>query len=503
MKAFLSHRAACAGLFVAIAAAAFAQTPPSRPSDPPDADQDTTYTDERQGDRAGKNDRVQIFGSNEIAADEKITGDVVAVMGGNVVDGSVSHDLVSVMGGNVVNGSVGHDAVAVMGGATINGTVGHNVVAVMGGVTLGPDAIIRGDVVSVMGSIHRAPGAIVRGRIVSGAFSTGPHFGPRTPNVVWARGRRIPDWPIFWDHYQSWRWILTFVFLGFYVLLALLFPKGIRRCGDVLVERPGLAVLATILSLLAIPLICVLLIFTIVGIPVAVGLVPCAIVACCLFGKASLYALIGRGLSGDRLPAAGAVLIGGALCALAYLVPILGFLISFFLLVLGFGCAVTALLHLSRKAPPAAAAAPAGTPPPAAPPPAPAAMPEPVPAAPAAGPIPLACPTETFSAGLPRAGFWIRMGALFIDSVIISAVFGSLVTLPLAVLPGIHLAGVHNILPLAIYGAIMWKLKGTTIGGMVFGLRVVRLDGKPLEWETVVVRALSCFLSTFFWLGFF
>jgi uncharacterized RDD family membrane protein YckC len=61
---------------------------------------------------------------------------------------------------------------------------------------------------------------------------------------------------------------------------------------------------------------------------------------------------------------------------------------------------------------------------------------------------------------------------------------------------------------LAIYGAIMWKLRGSTIGGIVFDLHVVRLDGRPIDWETAIVRALGCFLSLavaglgFFWIAF-
>jgi uncharacterized RDD family membrane protein YckC len=41
----------------------------------------------------------------------------------------------------------------------------------------------------------------------------------------------------------------------------------------------------------------------------------------------------------------------------------------------------------------------------------------------------------------------------------------------------------------------MWKLRGTTVGGIVFDLQVVRVDGRPLDWETAIVRALGCFLS--------
>jgi uncharacterized RDD family membrane protein YckC len=41
----------------------------------------------------------------------------------------------------------------------------------------------------------------------------------------------------------------------------------------------------------------------------------------------------------------------------------------------------------------------------------------------------------------------------------------------------------------------MWKLRGSTVGGIIFDLRVVRLDGRIVDWETAIVRALACFLS--------
>jgi uncharacterized RDD family membrane protein YckC len=73
----------------------------------------------------------------------------------------------------------------------------------------------------------------------------------------------------------------------------------------------------------------------------------------------------------------------------------------------------------------------------------------------------------------------------------------------------LHLLGSHHLelLVLAAYGAVMWKLRGSTVGGIVFDLRVVRLDGRAVDWETAIIRALSCFLSLavaglgFFWIA--
>jgi uncharacterized RDD family membrane protein YckC len=98
------------------------------------------------------------------------------------------------------------------------------------------------------------------------------------------------------------------------------------------------------------------------------------------------------------------------------------------------------------------------------------------------------------AAAWQRAGFFIRLGALALDGILI----------------GLIMAFVSNLLPhflrfndgpggwlivLAIYGAVMWKHKGTTIGGIVCGLKVVRVDNRELDWATAIVRALGCFLS--------
>ncbi len=109
-------------------------------------------------------------------------------------------------------------------------------------------------------------------------------------------------------------------------------------------------------------------------------------------------------------------------------------------------------------------------------------------------------PPQTL-ATLPRAGFWLRIGALLLDVVLVgvlgSIVFGSFH----------HESNLH-LLVLATYGACMWKLRGATVGGIVCDLRVVRVDGRPIEWETAIVRALGCFLSLavcglgFIWIAF-
>ena len=101
------------------------------------------------------------------------------------------------------------------------------------------------------------------------------------------------------------------------------------------------------------------------------------------------------------------------------------------------------------------------------------------------------------TAALPRAGFWIRMAALLIDILLVVFLTGML-----------HHSHDLELVVLAAYGAMMWKLRGATVGNIVFDLQVVRLDGRAIDWETAIVRALSCFLSLivaglgFIWIAF-
>ena len=49
----------------------------------------------------------------------------------------------------------------------------------------------------------------------------------------------------------------------------------------------------------------------------------------------------------------------------------------------------------------------------------------------------------------------------------------------------------------------MWTWKGTTVGGALLGLKVVRLDAQPVTFMVALVRALAAAFSIFFlFLGF-
>ena len=94
---------------------------------------------------------------------------------------------------------------------------------------------------------------------------------------------------------------------------------------------------------------------------------------------------------------------------------------------------------------------------------------------------------------MPRVGFWLRTLAALLDLVLLSWLVPFSHQFFLLVWPAYHIG--------------MWTWKGTTIGGIVLGIKVVRLDGQPVDFSVALVRGLSAIFSFvplllgFFWVG--
>ena len=490
------------GAAPAPAAAAVAPTAEPTPAPAPSA--------HRHHDDDGN--RVRINGSTYVGPRESIDENAVAVNGDLTVDGNVNGNGVAVLGSATINGSVDGNSVAVLGPSTINGTVHGNAVAVMGNLRLGPNARVDGNAVSVGGDVIKDPTATVGGQVIPIYFGVNPD-NPEASSV-WKHSI-LKGRPLALGVHFGIYWILNLCVVAIYLLLAFLFPNGVTKCADTLQHRPGVTFLTGFLAMLGMPVLFILLCVTVIGIPVALIVLPLGIAACVLFGKTALYALIGRSVMNRKVEPVVAVLVGVLIMLVLFLIPLLGLMLWFLVAFLGFSCALATLFSKSPV--------PAGTPPaaPGQPVAAPAIAPVSVPgvvaapamdpaaeaivapAAPLAAPVPpvvLAPPaplppplSPASEAALPRAGFWVRMVALMIDAVLVGIVT--------------HMS--DWFLPmLALYGAVLWHMRGATVGGIIFGLKVVRIDGRPSDWVTMVVRALGCFFSLivvglgFLWIAF-
>jgi uncharacterized RDD family membrane protein YckC len=542
------------------ASAAAAVAPPSAAavpaddSDSPDWESGDDQNDHHEGHRRHRwhshhgNDVVSIGHDSNLGQGQQADS-VISILGSSTSEGEAG-DVVSILGNTRVTGTVRDSAVTVLGNTYVDNKIGGDAVAVLGNVELGPNAEVGGDVVAVGGKVLRDPAAIVHGDVRD--VFTG-NLAALGWSSIWIQHCLLYGRPLALVPGLGWAWSLALTCLALYVCLALLFRAGLTQCVRTFETQPGHSVLAALIAMLLTPVLVVLLCITVIGIA-AVPFVVLGLFCAGLFGKAVMLAWIGKRVGAERETGtlnhpAFAVLIGGLIVLVLYVVPILGFLVYKLLGFLGLGAVVYTLILAARArqaakqegitagaaaggstsgasvagnaattgGAPAASAAPsinpatasytvtpngtaipggaaarggAATPSgtaapggPAAPTPSPAASPAPAPA--------------SVTAALPRAGFWVRMAALLLDVLLVG--FATSVLHPI-----LHM----HLLVLAAYGAVMWKLRGSTIGGIVFDLRVVRLDGREIDWETSIIRALSCFLSLavaglgFFWIAF-
>lgn len=467
---------------------------------------DDNNRDKRHSRRYHNNERVSFFSNSTLAEGEEAEV-VISIIGSSTSAGDVRDGVVSIIGGSTVRGgTVGDSVVSVLGNTYVNGHVRGEVVGVLGNVELGPKAIVDGEVVCIGGQLTRDKDSVVNGDVHNVAVA-GRNFN-FTGLTTWFHECFMYARPLAFHRDLLWAWGIAFGLLGFYVLIALITPTGVVKCAETLEDRPGYSLLSALLTLLLTPVVYILLAFTL-AIAVGFVLIPVfsfGLFIAAIFGKVVMLAWLGRRftkLLGDgplAHPVFG-VLLGGLIVLGIYTVPILGFIVYKLLGILGLGVVVyTIIRQVNASRPPkpvlaaAAMAAPAGI-----------GAPEPAASAGFAGavPPPLAPPVVS-AVTLPRAGFWIRTSAAFLDFVLVFIA-------SLILLHGIlnyHGGPGFNFLLWLAYHPIMWKLKGTTIGGIICGLKVVRLDDRPIDWGVAVVRSLTAFMSFclaglgFIWVAF-
>ncbi len=406
--------------------------------------------------------------------------------------GDSAEAVVAIFGSTHVQGRVSDSVVAVFGNAEVNGQVNDTVVAVLGNVRLGSNAVVRGDVVAVGGKVELADGAVVRGKVQPVEFAI-----PGLPSFdglsLWIHECVFKMRPLSLQ--VRWVWVVTGIFVLLYFLVAIAFPKPVRVCVDELMTRPATTFFVGLLAKILVPLLMLLLVATGVGVLV-VPFVMAAVFFGMLVGKTAVLQYLGTalgrplGMDGRNQPLL-AFLVGTVLMLALYLVPVLGFLTFAILGLWGMGAAITGVLAgMSREKqkplPPTGGGTTTGFAPSFSSPPMTGTSGPSTATAGTTEPPQRVPPVLDY----PKAGFWERMGAAFLD-------------LALLLIPFVVLGPLGLLVALA-YFAGMWAWKGTTIGGIVLNHRIVRQDGSPLTFLVALVRGLaSAFSAAVFFLGFF
>jgi uncharacterized RDD family membrane protein YckC len=424
---------------------------------------------------------------------------------------------------------------AIAGNVTIEGRVAGDVIVVLGDLRLGSTAVVDGSIVVTAGNVTVAQGAVAHHDliVVGGTVDTPPGFYPQGEHIAigsaplgdWLRG--VVPWftrgllfgrPIVPN--VGWVWVVVLIFFAMSVALNLIFDRPVRACSTVVMERPLAAILAGLIVLVLLGPLFLIMAATVVGILV-IPFVACAIAVGWMLGKVGVVRGIGAGLfhqseADSRAQGLRSFVIGFAAMCLAYMVPVLGLVTWALIGVLGLGSATITFMAALRREPKPKASRAAGAPEPPPPPPGPAptgepgagwadvSSPEPggaafmneAPAhhATAAAadppafvppPSPAAAPAVAMN-GASFATFLDRLAAFVLDCLLI-AIANQFLRFARADGP--------LLLWLLIYHVAFWAWMGTTMGGIIVGIKVMRVSGSNLRFVDALVRALASLFS--------
>ncbi len=430
--------------------------------------------------------KVVVFGDLHLKSGESAT-DVVVVVGDGIVDGTVEKDLV-VLAGNL----------------TVNGTVNGNVTVFLGTLELGPEAKIKGNTKLVMGAQHST--GLKKFDVGKTYEFLGKYAFPTLyPYVTEGlmKGRFVVP------SVQVSVWVAANL-IWLMVLVAAVMKRPTLAGATVLAARPLITLGAGLLAWVLWVLTVLLLGISVMGL-VVVPFLLCGLVVVWMLGTASVLMDFGRHIGRvTRLEfferPLWATSLGAVLFFIMSMVPMLGFLAFGSVSVLAMGAMTLAAMEgLNGRSQSGAAAIPVP----------PRVMETAVPVVPPilsgmppADPLPLGShpPAPVISQTVAvavaeaiayiRAGFIRRSMALFLDVILLSIVCGMLGLMENG--PGIFFMAIM------FYQVALLAWRGTTIGKIILGLKVVRLDGSPLSFGVVFVRTLaSVFSVLILFLGYF
>jgi len=429
--------------------------------------------EEQHSQHARSAELVKIFGGDVLVAESERYKNVV-VIGGNVdVKGLVDEDIVVIGGNLTLSGSVDGEVV-VIGGKSIlhdGAQIGQNLVLIGSQNSIASPARVHGDRVII------APWAGVSiklfTRYVSECVFKGRFFAPSLPWTLFVLG--------------------TIIVLM--ILFSLVFQSTFKRGIAVVDERSLFALFIGMLVPVALGPVVIALFVTIIGIPAVPALIL-TLHGAIFLGLSSISAHCGKKIlrlfnPSIALPDIIFLLIGSTVIAAIMMIPYIGGFVTVIVTTVGTGAAIIAMFekikevhikcHTTRMSNSNeikydkmgnTAAESVALPP---------------------------QPLQTITPALMPvpATFLQRAGAAMIDIILCMIFFGVIKQL-IMLLPFDWVCnrfGLINMMILVIYSIIMWSWRQTTIGMIVFRLKVFRADGSRLTPGVAVIRGLGLILS--------
>lgn len=182
--------------------------------------------------------------------------------------------------------------VMIAGNASIHGTVTGNVLIIGGNVELASGAYIKGKL------------QVIGGQVIGDRQYVENISEDNGWNIIPASTKILMHPHTVWDlrkHSDIRITIAKFIFFTLaYLVLVLIFPKPINAISTFLTRRPIVSILFGVLTFIIMPVVAIILILSIIGIPCLI-LGICLLVPFALCGKAGIFFTLGSTLLAGRL----------------------------------------------------------------------------------------------------------------------------------------------------------------------------------------------------------
>lgn len=331
-----------------------------------------------EGDYFASGDSIEISGI--------VNGDVYLFAGQIVIDGVINGDLICCAGSVDISGKVANNVRLLAGQVLLSGEIGRNITAVGGNVQLLKQSVVGGNVVvtagnadlasnigsevTVVASHLRVSSSIAQDlhavvglmRITSQAY-IGGSVDYRSNSDAWIdQGATITgtitQHPSFVRNLVKGTWVqkilvgsklltlsMNFLYsLAIGYLLLRLFPRNLQSALISLREQPWRCLSTGLITLIVLPLCCLLLLMTVLGVPFALTLIALNIVG--LYTAKVYFIFWGSDWLTTKIRWRVHRLAAFSIALLAYLVmssiPGFGKICALFAMVFGLGAAVTA-----------------------------------------------------------------------------------------------------------------------------------------------------------------
>jgi cytoskeletal protein CcmA (bactofilin family) len=310
-----------------------------------------------------------------------VNGDVYAFAGQILIDGQVNGDVIAAGGRVRISGAVAQDVRVAGGHITITGNIGRNLTVAAGNVELASSAAVRGGLVGAGGNIDLSAPVGGNSRVAAGTLILSNSIAGDVDAAVgtlritskadirgnvnyWSdqeasisEGARIggkvsrstpPQRPELWPAVVAgWIFLLIVSLVSTLILgfLSIRFLPGFHSSTvTILKERPWMSLGIGFVSVIVIPVVCLLLLATVLALPLALILSAAFFI---LLYWARIFAIsrIGEAILGRFRAAPGrfsAFLVGLIVYYLLALIPVIGWLVIILVVLFGLGAELTA-----------------------------------------------------------------------------------------------------------------------------------------------------------------